>query len=233
MPNPVRLYLSYWKSSFDFKGRTKRNEYLWTALIAILPLIIWLSGNFQWHLDYVTYQTAKGNYLFALPPGVYAFSAINLIPAIALNCRRLVDAGVDRRWLFAYFATNIGANWVWCIALRPSYDQDQTNLLKSKAFERRSTDNTSLLVVSFFIPLGSLFFGIRRRSMEIALMPIAGAGFISRIMKGIKYLAGYEVNSGVKYLLAGLAASILAYVVDKHVKKTSAALALKDISKPG
>lgn len=225
MQNPLTLYLDFWKKAFDFKGRINRSQYIWTAVISSLPVIIWLLVSVQWYLDYVVAQVEQGNYLFPLPPGIYLFGALNLIPAIALNCRRLVDAGVDRRWLFAYFATNLGSSWLACLTLRPSFDQDQSKLIASKAFARRSSGNLPLLISTFLCPLSPLFFGIRRRSLEIALMPMAGAGVISNFAKGMKYLLGYEVNKGLAYFVGGFVASVIAYFVDKYVKKNSASLA--------
>lgn len=227
MPNPVKLYGSYWKNAFNFNGRSKRSDYVWTSVIATLPVLIWMAFNFQWLLDYVLDQVSKGNYLFSAPPGIYLFGAINLIPAIALNCRRLIDAGVDRRWLFAYFATDLGSSWVWCQALRPSFDADQSSLLASKAFQRRSNnDQTLTLLACLFFPLSALFFGIRRRSLEIAILPIAGAGIISDIAKAMKYLAGYEVNAGLTYLVSGAVAALIMFFVDKYVVRSSESLAL-------
>jgi hypothetical protein len=186
-----------------------------------------MAFNFQWLLDYVLDQVSKGNYLFSAPPGIYLFGAINLIPAIALNCRRLIDAGVDRRWLFAYFATDLGSSWVWCQALRPSFDADQSSLLASKAFQRRSNnDQTLTLLACLFFPLSALFFGIRRRSLEIAILPIAGARIISDIAKAMKYLAGYEVNAGLTYLVSGAVAALIMFFVDKYVVRSSESLAL-------
>ena len=227
MPNPIRLYASYWKNAFNFNGRTKRSDYIWMILIATLPLMLWMAFNVQWYIDYIVDQVNKGNYLFSLPPGIYLYGAINLIPAVALNCRRLIDAGVDRRWLFAYFATDLGSSWVWCLALRPSLDADQSSLLASEAFQRRTNNNQTLTLLScLFFPLSALFFGIRRRSLEIAILPIAGAGIISDIAKAMKYLAGYEVNSGLTYLASGAVAALIMFFVDKYVVKSSESLAL-------
>jgi len=227
MPNLLKLYALYWKNAFNFNGRSKRSDYIWTTAIATLPLLIWMAFNFQWYLDYVVDQVNKGNYLFSLPPGIYLYGAINLIPAVALNCRRLIDAGVDRRWLFACFATDIGSSWVTCLALRPSFDADQSPLLASKAFQRRLNNNQTLTLAScLFFPLSALFFGIRRRSLEIAIMPIAGAGIISDIAKAMKYLGGYEVNAGLTYLVIGAVAALIMSFVDKHVVKSSQSLAL-------
>lgn len=225
MQNLLTLYFDFWKKAFDFKGRINRSQYIWTAVVASLPFVIWLLISFQWYLDYIATQVEQGNYLFPLPPGVYLFGAANLIPAIALNCRRLVDAGVDRRWLLAYFVTSIGSMWVSCLVLKPSFDQDQSKLIASKAFARRSSSNTPLIVSSFLFPPSSLFFGIRRRSLEIALMPIAGAGFVSNFVKVEKYLGGIEINKGITYLASGFVASVVMYFVDKQVRKTSALLA--------
>lgn len=227
MPNPVKLYGSYWKSAFNFNGRSKRSDYVWTSVIATLPVLIWMAFNFQWLGDYASDQVSKGNYLFSAPPGIYLFGAINLIPGVALNCRRLIDAGVDRRWLFAYFATDLGSSWVWCLALRPSFDADQSSLLASKAFQRRLNNNQPLTLVSCLLfPLSALFFGIRRRSLEIAIMPIAGAGIISDIAKAMKYLAGYEVNAGLTYLVSGAVAALVMFFVDQYVVKYSDSLVL-------
>ena len=221
MPNPIKLYLAFWKNSFDFKGRTSRLEYIWTVVLAGLPVLIWMLFNFQWYLDYVLKQVENGNTLFAAPPGIYLFYAVIAIPLIALNCRRLIDAGVDRRWLFAYFATNIGSAWVACLTLKPSFDADQSSLRASKAFQRRKTDNLPLLVFSFLFPASCLFFGIRRRSCEIAFLPIAGSGVITKLAKSMKYLGGIDINPGVVYIFAGSVAAIVAYFVDKHVKESS------------
>ena len=227
MPNPARLYGSYWKNAFNFNGRSKRSDYVWTSVIATLPVLIWMAFNFQWLLDYVLDQVSKGNYLFSAPPGIYLFGAINLIPAVALNCRIFIDAGVDRRWLFAYFATNLGSSWVWCLALRPSLDADQSSLLASEEFQRRTNNNQTLTLLScLFFPLSALFVGIRRRSLEIAILPTAGAGIISDIAKAMKHLADYEVNAGLTYLASGAVAALIMFFVDKNVVKSSESLAL-------
>lgn len=227
MPNPIKLYASYWKNAFNFNGRTNRSDCVWTVIIGTLPLLIWVAFNFQWYLDYIQDQVNKGNYLFILPPGIYLYWAINVIPAVALSCRRLIDAGVDRRWLFAYFATDLGSSWVWCLALRPSLDADQSSLLASEAFQRRTNNNKTLTLLScLFFPLSALFFGIRRHSLEIAILPIAGTGIISDIAKAMKYLAGYEVNAGLTYLASGAVAALIMFFVDKYVVKSSESLAL-------
>ena len=218
MSNLLNLYLQFWKNSFNFKGRISRLEYIWTSVLAFLPALIWYYH--QWYLDFVLKQVRSGNFLFPAPPGIYLFYAVIAIPVVALNCRRFIDAGVDRRWLFAYFATNIGSSWVTCLALRPSLDADQSSLHASKAFQRRKTDTLLLLISSFLFPPSSLFFGIRRRSVEIALMPIAGSGAIFKLVKSMKYFGGIDINPGVEYLFAGSAAAIVAYFVDKYVKET-------------
>lgn len=226
VPNPVELYASYWKNVFNFNGRSKRSDYVWTSVIASLPLLIWMAFNYQWYLDYVADQVSKDNFLFSLPPGIYLYGAINLIPAIALNCRRLIDAGVDRRWLFAYFATDLGSSWVWCLALRPSFDADQSDLIASKAFERRMNNNEALtLLVCFLFPLASLYFGIRRRSFETALMPLAGAGIVTDISKGLKYVGGINVDSGLTYFLGGAVAALIMYFVNQNMQKQSESIA--------
>ena len=221
MPNPLKLYLAFWKNSFNFKGRTNRLEYVWTSVLAGLPAIIWILFNFQWYLDYVLKQVENGNTLFAAPPGIYLFYAVIAIPLIALNCRRLIDAGVDRRWLFAYFATNIGPAWVGCLALKPSFDADQSSLRASKAFQRRKTDNLPLLVFSFLFPASCLFFGIRRRSCEIAFLPSAGAAMVTTIAGIMENQGGMVVNPFMIYIFGGFVASIVAYFVDKYVKESS------------
>ena len=78
----IESYRDYWKRAFDFKGKTKRNEFWWAflGLIIVNQIISFLPESFNVFI------------------GLYVLA--NIIPGLSINIRRLRDLG--KRWLVKY-----------------------------------------------------------------------------------------------------------------------------------
>ncbi|MBR2025099.1 MAG: DUF805 domain-containing protein [Clostridia bacterium] len=71
----IQAYINYWKGYVDFNGKTSVGGYWWAFLANVIVSIV------------------IGVIALALPIISTIFSAVNLIPGIAIAIRRLRDAG--------------------------------------------------------------------------------------------------------------------------------------------
>lgn len=103
----IEAYKKFWKGYVDFKGRSSRSDY-WLAVLAntivtiilfsiVIVVIVFDSPNSHYHVIF------KLLYGFAM---LYCFA--NYIPSIALQVRRLRDAGFHWALIFLRYAPVIG-----------------------------------------------------------------------------------------------------------------------------
>ena len=103
----IEAYKKFWKGYVDFKGRSTRSDY-WLAVLAntivtiilfsiVIVVIVFDSPNSHYHV------ILNLLYGFAM---LYCFA--NYIPSIALQVRRLRDAGFHWALIFLSYAPVIG-----------------------------------------------------------------------------------------------------------------------------
>ena len=102
-----RAYKKYWMGYVDFTGRSSRSDY-WLAVLAntivtiilfsiLIVVIVFDSPNSHYHI------ILNLLYLFAM-----TYFSASFIPSIALQVRRLRDAGYHWALMFLRFAFVIG-----------------------------------------------------------------------------------------------------------------------------
>ena len=102
-----RAYKKYWMGYVDFTGRPTRSEY-WLAVLAntivtiilfsiVIVVTVFDSPNSHYHIIFILLYLLAMLYFFA-----------NYIPSIALQVRRLRDAGFHWALIFLRFASFIG-----------------------------------------------------------------------------------------------------------------------------
>ena len=102
-----RAYKKYWMGYVDFTGRSTRSDY-WLAVLAntivgiilfsiVIVVSVFDSPNSHYHIIFILLYLLAMLYFFA-----------NYIPSIALQVRRLRDAGYHWALIFLRFAFVIG-----------------------------------------------------------------------------------------------------------------------------
>ena len=102
-----KAYKKYWMGYFDFTGRSSRSDY-WLAVLAntivtiilfsiVIVVTVFDSPNSHYHIIFILLYLLAMLYFFA-----------NYIPSIALQVRRLRDAGYHWALIFLRFAYVIG-----------------------------------------------------------------------------------------------------------------------------
>ena len=102
-----KAYKKYWMGYFDFTGRSSRSDY-WLAVLAntivtiilfsiVIVVTVFDSPNSHYHIIFILLYLLAMLYFFA-----------NYIPSIALQVRRLRDAGFDWALIFLSYAPVIG-----------------------------------------------------------------------------------------------------------------------------
>ena len=102
-----RAYKKYWVGYVDFKGRSTRSDY-WLAVLAntivtiilfsiVIVVTVFDSPNSHYHIIFILLYLLAMLYFFA-----------NYIPSIALQVRRLRDAGFHWALIFLSYAPVIG-----------------------------------------------------------------------------------------------------------------------------
>ena len=114
-----KAYKKYWMGYFDFTGRSTRSEY-WLAVLAntIVGIIL-----FNVIIVAISFDRPGSDYhiIFSLLYGlamVYFFA--NYIPSIALQVRRLRDAGFHWALIFLRFASVIGDIVLLVLSCQPT-----------------------------------------------------------------------------------------------------------------
>ena len=102
-----KAYKKYWMGYFDFTGRSSRSDY-WLAVLAntivsiilftvVIVAIVFDSPGSHYHIIFILLYLLAMLYFFA-----------NYIPSIALQVRRLRDAGFHWALIFLRYAPVIG-----------------------------------------------------------------------------------------------------------------------------
>ena len=102
-----KAYKKYWMGYFDFTGRSSRSDY-WLAVLAntivtiilfsiVIVVTVFDSPNSHYHIIFILLYLLAMLYFFA-----------NYIPSIALQVRRLRDAGFHSALIFLSYAPVIG-----------------------------------------------------------------------------------------------------------------------------
>ena len=88
----IEAYKAFWKSSFDFKGRTRRADF-WLAIFAINIVL------FAFVIAGLLFVMLVGDFVTVAPfTIVVAYSIVTIVPSISIQVRRLRDAGFSP-WL--------------------------------------------------------------------------------------------------------------------------------------
>ena len=114
-----RAYKKYWMGYVDFTGRSTRSDY-WLAVLAntivtiilfsiVIVVIVFDSPNSHYHVIF------KLLYGFAM---LYCFA--NYIPSIALQVRRLRDAGYHWALIFLSLIPYLGGFIIFILTLQPT-----------------------------------------------------------------------------------------------------------------
>lgn len=114
-----KAYKKYWMGYFDFTGRSSRSDY-WLAVLAntivtiilfsiVIVVTVFDSPNSHYHIIFILL------YLLAM---VYFFATY--IPSIALQVRRLRDAGFHWALIFLRFASVIGDIVLLVLSCQPT-----------------------------------------------------------------------------------------------------------------
>ena len=115
----IEAYKKFWKGYVDFKGRSTRSDY-WLAVLAntivtiilfsiLIVVIVFDSPDSPYHV------ILNLLYGFAM---LYCFA--NYIPSIALQVRRLRDAGFHWALIFLRFASVIGDIVLLVLSCQPT-----------------------------------------------------------------------------------------------------------------
>ncbi|MGN6325202.1 DUF805 domain-containing protein [Pseudolysinimonas sp.] len=111
----TRFYAKY----ATFSGRASRSEFWWVALFfALLYALVWVVAGLA-HL--AVHDPAGGQVVFAVFAAISAVIAIgSIVPAIAIQVRRLHDADLSGYWWFLHLIPSIGSLIVLILNLLPS-----------------------------------------------------------------------------------------------------------------
>ena len=114
-----KAYKKYWMGYFDFTGRSSRSDY-WLAVLAntivtiilfsiVIVVTVFDSPNSHYHIIFILLYLLAMLYFFA-----------NYIPSIALQVRRLRDAGFHWALIFLRFASVIGDIVLLVLSCQPT-----------------------------------------------------------------------------------------------------------------
>ena len=101
----IHHYFEAWKKSFDYTGRSKRQDYWWFYLANfLLGLVLGLLSNsstfFGWILS--------------------LYLPISILPTLPITIRRLRDAGKPWPWIFIGLIPIIGTIWLIVLLCQPT-----------------------------------------------------------------------------------------------------------------
>ena len=118
----IKSYLSAWKKSFDFKGKSTRKEY-WQYLIlnSIIFVFLFLVPFVGTHfIDFDDFPVAISMLLLL----IYSIGLLSLLGsiwvALPLTIRRIRDVGMSWKWIFFVSLPYIGSVFVLIFLTRPS-----------------------------------------------------------------------------------------------------------------
>ena len=122
----VSSYIDYWKRGLQFRGRTSRSTFWWSALAGmIISLILWFP-----HLgDYLAFisSSIEDPSAYEAPLELTLFGFLNYLPTLAIYVRRLRDTGKGWKWLFICLVPFIGIFWFLKIMTSPSFEKSQVH----------------------------------------------------------------------------------------------------------
>jgi uncharacterized membrane protein YhaH (DUF805 family) len=105
MDQLITAYISAWKRSFEYEGRTSRSDYWWFELANFIVLFVLnLLGSF--------------NSFIGVLANLYLLA--HFVPQVPLTVRRLRDSGKPWPWYFILFIPAIGAIWLIVLLCQPS-----------------------------------------------------------------------------------------------------------------
>lgn len=110
----------------EFKGYASRSEYWWMQLVlAIVGGLIYLPYLNTWDATYGRFDPTEGTgtvdgLVLASSIGVFVFAAVTFIPTLAMNWRRLHDAGFPGPMYFLSFIPVVGGITVFILMLLPT-----------------------------------------------------------------------------------------------------------------
>ena len=114
-----KAYKKYWMGYFDFTGRSSRSDY-WLAVLANTIVTIIL---FTVVIVAIVFDSPGSDYHVILNL-LYGFAMLycfaNYIPSIALQVRRLRDAGFHWALIFLRFASVIGDIVLLVLSCQPT-----------------------------------------------------------------------------------------------------------------
>ena len=98
----IESYKAFWKSSFDFKGRTRRADF-WLAIFAnTIALFAFVVAGLLFVMLVGDFATVAP---FAI---VVAYFIVTIVPSISIQVRRLRDAGFSPWFLLLTLVPYVG-----------------------------------------------------------------------------------------------------------------------------
>ena len=102
----IKAYIDFWKRAFDFRGRSTRPDYWWVYLINVIITTILVVGfvlipffsNVSQNPAILNDSTEIQKMILKHMSPIMIFGLIILIPQLALQFRRLRDAGIHPAW---------------------------------------------------------------------------------------------------------------------------------------
>lgn len=132
----IDAYKKFWTSYADFSGRSTRSDFWWVVLahylvliigMAVFALLIGVTGGFQDASSQPGFAiTMIGLLLFS----IYSLAAI--VPSLAIQVRRLRDAGYHWAFIFLGFIPYLGGIILFIFNLMPSKQPVDFNTLNQQ-----------------------------------------------------------------------------------------------------
>lgn len=102
----IKAYIDFWKRAFDFRGRSTRPDYWWVYLINVIINTILVVGfvlipffsNVSNDPAILNDSSEIQKMILKYMSPAMVFWLITLIPQLALQFRRLRDAGIHPAW---------------------------------------------------------------------------------------------------------------------------------------
>lgn len=101
----VEAFLSGWKRSFDYGGRSSRPDFWWFVLANLIVSVV---------------LAVLGGFADVFAKLLYLYAIAQIIPNLALTVRRLRDSGKSWPWIFISFVPFIGGIWLIVLLVQPS-----------------------------------------------------------------------------------------------------------------
>ena len=120
----IESYLSAWRKSFDFKGKSTRKEYwhfvILNSLVTVISYVLFISAI-------ALTNGVNSSFSVAISIPLYLISSIGLLlffgsiwVALPLTVRRIRDVGMSWKWIFLVSLPYIGSVFVVMFLTRSS-----------------------------------------------------------------------------------------------------------------